>query len=134
VTAENQKEADRRIPILLSTPAAVRFVSYEPALERVDLRRYLAVPEGIKDDPLATHLLHEAIAEGRADAQRALGWVICGAESGRGARPFDENWARDMRDQCAEAGVPYYYKQKVVGGMKIGRPLLDGRSHVDQPR
>ncbi len=61
-------------------------------------------------------------------------WLICGAESGQGARPFNEDWARSARDQCAPAGTKFFFKQVVEKLVKIGRPLLDGRQHVDQPR
>lgn len=120
VTAEDQKHANLRIPRLLATPAAVRFVSYEPALEQVDFSSYLKLPE----QPTPRQM----------GSVPRLNWIICGAESGQKARPFDEAWARSVRDQCAAAGVPYFFKQKVEGLLKIGRPFLDGRQHVEQPR
>lgn len=83
VTAENQAMADERIPVLLQIPAAVRFVSVEPMLEPVDIRPWIY----------------------------ALDWVICGAETGPGARPMKLEWARDLRDQCKAAGVPFFFKK-----------------------
>jgi protein gp37 len=84
VSVEDQATADARIPLLLQTPAAFRFVSYEPALGPVDF----------------WNLLHGCID-----------WLICGGESGPGARPFDLAWARSARDQCKAAGVPFFLKQ-----------------------
>lgn len=91
VTAENQETADERIPILLETPAAVRFVSVEPILGPVDLWPYLQ-----KDSP---HFNHK------------LDWVIAGGETGPGARPPHPDWFRALRDQCAAADVPFFFKQ-----------------------
>ncbi|MGL5512792.1 MAG: DUF5131 family protein [Sporomusa sp.] len=111
VTAENQEQADKRIPILLETPAAVRFVSVEPMLGPVDLW----YPKSIwPDGP-------EMCCTGRDCGCRGLpteppliyglNWVICGGESGPGARPMHPYWARSLRDQCQAAGVPYFFKQ-----------------------
>lgn len=80
-TAENQEWWDKRIPALRKTPAACRFVSVEPMLGPV-----LGEVDGID-------------------------WVICGGESGRGARPMHPDWARSLRDQCQAAGVPFLFKQ-----------------------
>jgi protein gp37 len=60
-------------------------------------------------------------------------WVITGAESSAGARPMNENWVRSLRDRCQEAGVPFFYKQKVEGGRKMPLPLLDGRTWEEMP-
>lgn len=95
VSAEDQATANQRIPLLLQTPAAVRFVSCEPLLGPVDL---------------FDHLHH--IDEWRGfDYNPGLGWVICGGESGPHARPMHPNWALSLRDQCSEAGVPFFFKQ-----------------------
>lgn len=85
VSAGHQKGAEERIPLLKRTPAAVRFVSYEPALGEV------------KWGPLL--------------ADRSIGWVIVGGESGPGARPFDIAWAQRTVKACANAGVPCFVKQ-----------------------
>ncbi|OZC62126.1 hypothetical protein CH267_00870 [Rhodococcus sp. 06-621-2] len=90
VSTENQKWADIRIPQLLDTPAAVRFISAEPLLGEVML-------------PLAW--LHRAGHTGRVD------WVIAGGESGRGARPVHPDWVRTLRDQCVFTGTPFHFKQ-----------------------
>lgn len=59
--------------------------------------------------------------------------VITGAESGRGARPMDEEWVRSLRDQCQQAGVAFFYKQDVRKGKKISLPELDGRQWAEMP-
>ncbi len=84
VSVENQRAADERIPDLLECPAAVRFLSCEPLIGEVSIHPYL---------------------------MKFLHWVICGGESGPGARPMHPDWARGLRDQCVAAGVPYFFKQ-----------------------
>jgi protein gp37 len=96
VSAENQTWANARIPILLTTPAEVRFVSYEPALGPLDLTS-VAIPHGL--------------VEAKGGTIPGLDWVICGGESGPGARPMPLKWAEDVRDQCASAGVAFFMKQ-----------------------
>lgn len=94
-SVEDQKRADLRIPQLLNTPAAVRFLSCEPLLGPVDLVA-----------PLSTW------AAGRAvQINERLHWVIVGGESGTGARPMHPGWARHLRDQCQDAEVPFHFKQ-----------------------
>ncbi|SIF58354.1 DUF5131 family protein [Mycobacteroides abscessus] len=92
VSAEDQKRADLRIPALLHTPAAVRFVSAEPLLGPIDLH----------GDPIGKDSVFWI---GHLD------WVIAGGESGPGARPMHPDWARSLRDQCVAAGVPFLFKQ-----------------------
>lgn len=92
VSAEDQKRADLRIPALLDTPAAVRFVSAEPLLGPIDLH---ADPIGKDSVFWIGH----------------LDWVIVGGESGPSARPMHPDWARSLRDQCIGAGVPFLFKQ-----------------------
>lgn len=94
VTAENQEEADKRIPILLQIPAAVRFVSVEPMLGPVDLDSYLIVGT---DHPGSI-------------MRKGIDWVICGGETGPKARPMHPDWVRSLRDQCQSAGVPFFFK------------------------
>lgn len=123
VSVEDQKTADERIPLLLETPATVRFVSYEPALGPVNFRMcpvairedmnemiadiYQRVPEAF---PLPRHLALPPLID----------WLIVGGESGPGARPFDIDWARNTIDQCKAAGVACFFKQ--AGSS----PVLDG--------
>lgn len=89
VSVEDQKTADERIPPLLETCAAIRFISAEPLLGAVDLE--LEKPDN--GEPMGLH------------------WVICGGESGPDARPMHPDWARTLRDQCAAADVPFFFKQ-----------------------
>lgn len=104
VTVENEETAAERIPALIDTPAAVRWISYEPALGPINWKRWL----------------------------KGIDWVVCGGESGPGARPMQPEWARAARDACEEAGVPYFFKQ--WGGKKKAGRVLDGRTHNDFPK
>lgn len=99
VSVEDQATADERIPWLLRTPAAHRFVSYEPALGPVDLRWCEWC--GSWGD-------HECEA---ADGDDTINLFIAGGETGPGARPAHPDWFRSVRDQCAAAGVPFHFKQ-----------------------
>ncbi|WP_276199018.1 phage Gp37/Gp68 family protein [Chelatococcus sp. XZ-Ab1] len=83
VSTEDQRRADERMPDLRETPAAVRFVSAEPLLGAIDFEPWLD----------------------------RIDWIIAGGESGPGARPMHPDWARSIRDQCAAAGVPFFFKQ-----------------------
>lgn len=83
VSVEDQKRANERMPDLIMTPAAVRWVSAEPLLENIHIASWLYFVD----------------------------WVVVGGESGPKARPMHPQWARDLRDQCAEAGVPFLFKQ-----------------------
>jgi protein gp37 len=158
VSVENQAAADERIPELLRTPAAVRWLSCEPLLGPVEIR-------GERDrcgdcDPClggapcsvtGTHL--------NALHPDGINWIVAGCESGPGARPCDVAWLRSLRDQCAAAGVAFFLKQAVEGGDTpivttngerapaitagpdshrkaggiIGLPYLDGRQHAEMP-
>jgi protein gp37 len=101
VTVEDQETADERIPLLQQTPAAVRFVSWEPGLGPVGLSKYLN--ERTWPD-------YSQGVEPEFIARPGLNWVIAGGETGPGARPMDPNWARGLRDQCQAAGVPFFFK------------------------
>jgi len=110
VSAEDQATADARIPLLLDTPAAVRFVSYEPALGPVDFTEIVTY----RTSDLAGDLewTYNALA-GPPDLQpgERLDWVICGGESGPGARPFRVEWAYAVIAQCKAADVACFVKQ-----------------------
>lgn len=97
VSVEDQKTADERIPLLLQTPAAIRWVSYEPALGPVDFTN-LNPPNYMN-------------AFGHSFGLPNLDWIVCGGESGPGARPMHPSWARAVRDQCVVAGVAFHFKQ-----------------------
>lgn len=138
VSVEDQKTADERIPLLLQTPAAVRWVSYEPALGPVDFTN-LNPPNFIN-------------AFDHSFGLPMLDWIVCGGESGPGARSMHPDWARSVRDQCQAAGVPFFFKQwgeflpkwltgaikgwqnemQRIGKKKAGR-LLDGREWNEFP-
>ena len=103
-SVEDQATADARVPLLLDTPAAVHFASYEPALGLVDFRPWLT----------RTDVVREPLHDGPVTLKHYPGgvdWIICGGESGPGARPMHPDWARSVRDQCAAAGVAYFFKQ-----------------------
>lgn len=111
-TMVNQTEVDRDMHKLLDTPAAIRFISVEPMLGLIDISPYLEAGDSdLADDPLAAALLSGAVADGHAWVRPALDWVICGGESGPGARPMKAGWALVLRDQCKAAGVPFLFKQ-----------------------
>lgn len=143
VTVEDQQRADLRIPALLDTPAAVRFLSCEPLLGPVNLARSWL---GAKMD------------QGPCDPR--VDWVICGGESGPDARPMHHDWARVLRDQCQAAGIPFHFKQwgewvpegqtpeettiparvlmdEATGCMRLGKKVagreLDGRTWDEEP-
>lgn len=107
VTAENQKRADERIPVLLQIPAAKRFVSIEPMLGPVNLRKVLCNCPWFEDAEQTRHLMGCPLWNNKWP----LDWVIVGGESGPGARPMNPDWARSIRDQCREAGVSFFMKQ-----------------------
>jgi len=90
VTVCNQPEADEKIPLLLQIPAAVHFISYEPALGEILIKWWL---------------------DGNHESGRKPGWLICGGETGPGARPMRPEWAISVRDQCRASGVPFFFKQ-----------------------
>lgn len=102
-TAENQEEADRRIPILLATPAAVRFVSLEPVLGPIDLSRWTT--------DQARYAEYCDAVGGPQPKLTILDWVIVGGESGPKARPMHPDWVRSIRDQCRSSCVPFLFKQ-----------------------
>ena len=114
VSVENQETANERIPLLLDTPAAVRFVSAEPLLGEVDFTNVgekhwcchnaLTGAEGILNG-------YDKWEWGDPNSDRKLDWVIVGGESGKNARPIHPNWARQIRDDCVAAGVPFFFKQ-----------------------
>lgn len=106
VSVENQKYADERIPLLLGTPAAVRFISAEPLLGPVDLAAHLPAAFRRRD---------------------TLDWVIVGGESGPRSRPCHTDWIADLVRQCAAASVPCFVKQLGANGYQLpgGYPLRD---------
>lgn len=132
-TVENQAEADRRIPHLLAVPATVRFVSAEPLLGHVDLRK-------VRSAASAHERTFDALSGGRVFFQTSsqrfqtrIDWVICGGESGGNARPMHPDWARSLRDQCVHAGVAFHFKQWGEWGPRraaTGSDLVDARKSL----
>lgn len=145
VSVENQAAADERIPLLLQTPAAVRFISAEPLLGPVELWRACGAVDAVNAAPD----LRTALGIISPLAGKKLEWVICGGESGQHARPMDPDWARSLRDQCTTSGVPFFFKQwgewgpagNVDGrpvmarcGKKAAGAMLDGREWKEFPK
>lgn len=125
VSVENQEYADKRIPLLLQTPAAKRFVSYEPALGPVDF------DSTHESDPCESSFLGGIAGERIYDGQAcAVDWVIVGGESGPGARAFDIAWARSVVQQCKAAGVACFVKQL---GSNAQEYLTPQQSLSDEP-
>jgi len=116
VTVCNQDEAERKTPELLRIPSVIRFLSIEPMLGSIDLSPWI----------------------------KKLNWVIVGGESGPGARPMQPDWVRSVRDQCADAGVPFLFKQwgeygpvnnkMVKMNKKHAGRALDGVIHDGYPK
>ncbi len=121
VSVEDQKTADERIPILLQTPAAVRFVSIEPMLGAIDLTKWLSpcsyycahdekdFDNWIEQNPDAEG--YEYYMINHHPGKPEIHWIIVGGESGSRARPMHPDWVRSIRDQCQSAGIPFMFKQ-----------------------
>jgi protein gp37 len=112
VSVENQETADKRIPLLLQTPAALRFVSCEPLLGPIDLN---TIDTTSDTDPGYSAL--ELRDDDEGDLVETLDWVIVGGESGPKARPCYTSWIRSLIRQCESAAVPCFVKQ--VGARPI---------------
>jgi len=115
VSVENQKAAGDRIPLLLQTPAAVRFLSCEPLLEEVDIK-----------SPIVKSAAHCGTGlfkiTDRSYLSSPIDWVIAGGESGSNARKCELDWLRSLRDQCQDANIALFVKQlgsNAVDGSKI---------------
>lgn len=120
-TVENQQMADERIPQLLTTPAAVRFLSCEPILGPINLRS-----ETIKN------VAHQVKGLDQL-GYPPIDWVIAGGESGPGYRSMNLDWARSLRDQCIASGTAFFFKQE--SGLKPGtNPYLDGVQWHQMPQ
>lgn len=149
VSAENQATLDARVPLLLQTPAAVRFVSFEPLLGRINATRYLEPDLPIWPEmavPTPGRDYAEPLGDGGWVIRRRskgphcfetwvppIQWAIVGCESGPCARPMHEDWVRQIRDQCRDAGVALFYKQAMRDGKLLHMPELDGRVWAEFP-
>lgn len=136
VSAENQEAADARIPTLLQTPAAVRFVSCEPLLGPIRLG---ALSDGSWHDQEGADY-YSALSgvawwshgENGLGGGPKLDWVIVGGETGPGPRPMTPKWARDIRNDSVSWGVPFMFKQ--WGGRKNGKDrVFYGRTWDEMP-
>lgn len=117
ISAEDQHWYNIRWPALRATPAAVRFISFEPLLGEISL-----------------------FANSTVDGDPMPDWAIVGGESGPGARPMSKWWARQLRDECVEYGVPFLFKQwgnHDASGVNVGKKAagreLDGRTWSEYP-
>jgi len=141
---EDQPTADTRIPYLLQTPAAVRFVSAEPLLGPVDLEIAWHGETALGAEcwgdcawcangfpPLFNCRRGLQSAADVEEGRSGLDWVIVGGESGRNARPMHPEWARTLRDQCAAAGVAFLFKQWGAWAPHVG--AVDGWTIDDDP-
>jgi len=151
VTAEDKEQADDRIPHLLNTPAAIRFVSCEPLLGPVDL----CIPVGCRscNHPGNVVVRESCTRCGGTGREPSIDWIIAGGESGANqeVRPGHAEWFRSLRDQAQEAGVPFFFKQwgnpaayafsgfkrQCEAGMdktkRTGGDILDGQQHHEWP-
>lgn len=153
VSIEDQATADERIPLLLDTPAVVRWISAEPLLGRVDLAHISPKMFAAKANALTGNWKWEGGPTKRETP--TLDWVVVGGESGPSARPMHSRWVRDLRDQCAASGVPFLFKQwgewlpdsqnpavapphEQNGAIRVGKKaagrLLDGVLHDGYPK
>jgi protein gp37 len=124
VSVEDQAAANLRIPALLRTPAAIRFLSMEPLLGPVDLTR-VAYTDGGGTHLDVVHGRH-GVPDVWVAAAKKVDWVIVGGESGAGFRPMAAEWARVLRDQCQSAQVPFFFKQWGGARSKSNGNELDG--------
>lgn len=135
-TVENQEQADLRIPHLLDTPAAKRFLSCEPLLEPIGLDDAWHGESSLDPEcwgdcrwcakghrPLHNCQRHRQSEADWIRGRSGLDWVIVGGESGPGARPMRPDWPRSLRDQCQAAGVPFFMKQ-MSGTVKARMPAI----------
>jgi protein gp37 len=122
-SVENQQWAENRIPLLLQTPAAVRWISAEPLLGPIDLKAAVRTMGSERGHGLTASYVH---TRGCCAKFHGLDWVVAGGESGPGARPMDPAWARGLRDQCTAADIPFLFKQwgawAPTGYQVIGTP------------
>lgn len=146
VSVEDQKWADLRIPALLDTPAAVRWLSIEPLLGPVDIGLGDPHRDHESDDingypharvcltcsDLDNDIQVEYFRRSRDD-HYAIDWVVVGGESGPRARPIHADWARSLRDECQYAGVPFFFKQWGGRTPKANGRELDGRTWDEYP-
>ncbi len=125
VTAENQEQADKRIPVLLDIPAAKRFVSIEPMLGTVSLNQYYF------QDRQGNYPFKGVPIEGRTKWIDIIDQVIVGGETGPGARPIRHDWVTRIRDQCIESKTPFFFKS--WGGKNKANSMIEGKEWKEIP-
>lgn len=148
VSVEDQKTARERIPLLLKTPAAVRWISAEPLLGLIDFTLRWG---GQDERDSYGNLYWGTMPTLTGLGGNTIDWIVAGGESGPDARPMHPDWARSIRDQCQSSGVPFFFKQwgeylyanehvrkhenkefLKVGKKRAGR-ILDGREWNEMP-
>jgi protein gp37 len=140
VTVCNQQEADEKIPLLLQTPAAHRFVSIEPMLGQVDLTQLKTDykwPHKSETEKINALFGHGSSARKEGGCRfidremNRIEFVICGGETGKNARPMHPDWVRSLRDQCQEADVPFHFKSwgEWAPGSNFSDVIPSGESH-----
>lgn len=122
-SCEDQKTANERIPCLIHIPAVVHFISCEPLLGPIDLRK-IDPRERLKSE----HVFCYDVID-NTEGPSAIQWIIAGGESGRSARPMHPDWVRSLRDQCSSCDVPFFFKQWGEW-MPISRPLTSSEINV----
>ncbi|WP_454683961.1 DUF5131 family protein [Ancylobacter moscoviensis] len=134
VSTEDQRRANERVPDLLATPAAIRFVSAEPLLGSLNLRRIRIAPDHhTMLDALDGYAITDSIAGSGAERAK-LNLAIVGGESGPAARPMHPDWARSLRDQCAAAGTAFFFKQWGSWEVAVDRESDDPDWRLDYHR
>lgn len=127
-SVENQEAADERIPHLLACPATVRFLSCEPLIGPIDLKKFYP---SASDSGFETIALSSTLYGGQR--LRLVDWVIVGGESGRGFREMNLDWARSIRDQCRNSDAAFFFKQSSSIRPETGA-LLDGEEWRQFPK
>jgi protein gp37 len=126
ITCENQEMFDLRVPILLNSWTGKNFISVEPMLSAISFEKTAYSVKQVGTRKIAGFTL--------SGLMRQINWVICGCESGTGARPCNIEWIRDLRDQCQAANVPFFLKQMEVDGKLVKEPYLDGVNWLEFPK
>jgi protein gp37 len=127
VSVENQDLADKRIPLLLDTPAVLRWISAEPLLGPLDLAHITGEDQFYNALRGTIHFRERR----EAIATPGLDWIVVGGESGHEARPCQLDWIRDIVAQCQAAKVPVFVKQLGAMAAKSGLVKLDDRKGGD---
>ena len=127
-----------RIDDLLQAKASLYWVSHEPAMGQLNIEKHLVSCKDCGNRGSTAWVDYDHNLCQRACTKRgegpSIGWFVVGSMSGPNAIPMDEDWVRRERDACIEAGVPLFYKQKIVNGKKVEMPELDGRVWGEYPR